>query len=193
MFLRTFHRHWAHRAAHDEFGHGLFGHHRRRGRRHGGRGRDGAGRVFDHGDIRLVIMALLAEKPRYGYELIKAIEDLVGGGYSPSPGVVYPTLTMLEEVGHASVTAGDGGRKLYALTPEGLAYLDANRTLTDAIFARLKEGGESHQEPPISIMEALHDLHHAIRRRVRDMPAGADKAQAIAELIERAARAIEEV
>ena len=87
----------------------------RRGRR-GGRGR---GRMFDNGDLRLVVMQLLSERPRHGYEIIKALEERVGGGYSPSPGVVYPTLTLLEELGHATVTDERAGRKLYTLTPDG--------------------------------------------------------------------------
>ena len=72
----------------------------------GGHGRGGrrGGRVLDHGDLRLLILRLLEEKPRHGYEIIKAIEEQVGGAYSPSPGVVYPTLTLLEELGHAAVT-----------------------------------------------------------------------------------------
>ena len=78
--------------------------------RHGHGGRSGLGRFFAHGDLRLVILHLIAEKPRHGYEIIKAIEEQVGGAYSPSPGVIYPTLTMLEELGHVTVSTGDGGK-----------------------------------------------------------------------------------
>ena len=85
----------------------------------GGGGGRGRGRMFDNGDLRLVVMQLLSERPRHGYEIIKALEERVGGGYSPSPGVVYPTLTLLEELGHASVTDERAGRKLYTLTPDG--------------------------------------------------------------------------
>jgi DNA-binding PadR family transcriptional regulator len=86
----------------------------------GPRGRGGRmGRFFDHGDLRFVVLKLIAEKPSHGYELIKAIETAAGGAYTPSPGVVYPTLTLLEELGY--VTAGDagGGKKLYTITAEG--------------------------------------------------------------------------
>ena len=96
---------------------------------HGGRG--GRGRVFDQGDLRFVLLGLIAEKPRHGYEIIKEIEDRLGGAYSPSPGVIYPTLTLLEELGYASVTE-DGGKKLYAITPEGEAALAANKAAVDA-------------------------------------------------------------
>src|ERR1700732_1421526 len=89
------------------------------GGRHHTRGGWRGGRVFDHGDLRLLILQLVAEKPRHGYELIKAIEEQLGGSYSPSPGVIYPTLTMLEELGYATVAApSDGGKKLYTVTPE---------------------------------------------------------------------------
>src|SRR5262245_51985023 len=77
--------------------------------RRGGRG----GRVFDQGDLRWVVLRLVAEQPRHGYELIKEIEERLGGGYSPSPGVIYPTLTLLEELGFLSAAASEGARKLY--------------------------------------------------------------------------------
>src|ERR1051326_5989369 len=87
------------------------------GGRHRMRGGWRGGRVFDHGDLRLLILQLIAEKPRHGYELIKAIEEQLGGSYSPSPGVIYPTLTMLEELGYAGLAANqDSGKKLYEIT-----------------------------------------------------------------------------
>ena len=101
--------------------------------RHGGFGRRwegyehgfGAGRerFFDSGQLRLVILQLIAEKPSYGYEIMKAIEERLSGGYAPSPGVVYPTLTLLEEEGLATVSSADGNKKLYAATEQGKEYL----------------------------------------------------------------------
>src|SRR5580704_5767171 len=100
--------------------------------RHGRQGRGGRlGRFFAHGDLRLVILHLIAEKPRYGYEIIKAIEEQVAGAYSPSPGVIYPTLTLLEELGYVTVNAGDGAKKLHEITAEGRAFLDANHRAVD--------------------------------------------------------------
>ena len=87
-----------------------------------------------------MILALLAEKPRYGYDIIKALEERVGGGYSPSPGVVYPTLTLLEEMGHAVVSEERAGRKLYALSPDGMAFFEANRAAANAVLARVDAG-----------------------------------------------------
>jgi DNA-binding PadR family transcriptional regulator len=142
MFSRHKHRHEPSHAARDDFGRSRHEHFKRHFHGGGFRSRDGE-RVFEHGDLRLVIMALLAEKPRYGYEIIKALEERVGGGYTPSPGVVYPTLTLLEEVGHATVTDEHNGRRLYTLSAEGRAFFEANRALADAILSRVAEASAS--------------------------------------------------
>src|SRR4051794_33910362 len=116
-----FGRHSCHGEDHGRrFARRLFGFEGHHGRHWGGAGR--RGRVFDHGDLRFLILHLIAEKPRYGYEVIKAIEDQLSGAYSPSPGVVYPTLTMLEELGYATISSAEGGKKLYAITPEGETF-----------------------------------------------------------------------
>src|ERR1700674_5854214 len=87
--------------------------------RHGRQGRGGGlGRFFAHGDLRLIILHLITEKPRHGYELIKAIEEQVAGAYSPSPGVIYLTLTLLEELGYVTVSTGDGTKKVHEITAE---------------------------------------------------------------------------
>ena len=116
MFFRHFHQHEANgRCGPDGDGFSGFGRFRRSGGGFGGRG----GRRFDGGELRLVILALIAEKPRHGYEVIKALGERAGGDYSPSPGVVYPTLALLEVTGLATASADEAGRKLYAVTPEG--------------------------------------------------------------------------
>src|SRR5271155_5937205 len=119
MFFR--HLHDCDRHSHGEHGRGrFFGRHMQGG----GFGRR-EGRMFDGGELRLVILALVAEKPRYGYEIIKALGERVGGGYSPSPGVVYPTLTLIEEMGYDRASQDPQGRKLYTLTGEGEKVLAA--------------------------------------------------------------------
>ena len=115
------------------------------GGRHGVGGGDmnmmRAGRMLAHGDLRLIALALIAEQPRHGYEIIKVLEDKTAGWYSPSPGIVYPTLTYLEEAGY--VTAGiEGAKKLYTITAEGRAHLDDNRDFVAAVFERLAAIGE---------------------------------------------------
>ena len=100
-----------------------------------------AGRMLVQGDLRLIALALIAEQPRYGYEIIKLLEDKTAGWYSPSPGIVYPTLTYLEEAGHVTVQA-EGAKKLYAITDEGRAHLEQNRVFVDAVLERLAAIGD---------------------------------------------------
>jgi DNA-binding PadR family transcriptional regulator len=128
-------------------------HHRRRfggfgygGRHGGGRGDMNpddmrAGRMLAQGDLRLVALALIAQAPRHGYEIIKLVEEKTSDWYSPSPGIVYPTLTYLEEAGYVTAAA-EGSKKLYTITNEGRAYLEANRDLADVVLDRLSGLGE---------------------------------------------------
>ncbi|MFO1038083.1 MAG: PadR family transcriptional regulator [Geminicoccaceae bacterium] len=160
----------------------------------GGRGRGrGRGRMFESGDLRLIVMQLLADRPRHGYEIIKALEERVGGGYSPSPGVVYPTLTLLEELGHATVSEERAGRRLYALTEEGRTALEASRSTLDAILARLAEGPASRGGLPPRIVRAMENLATAVRLRFEGREVSDAEIRAIAAAIDRAAGAVEEV
>src|SRR6187551_1548876 len=91
----------------------------------GGRGRGRrARRMFESGELRLVLLKLIADEPRHGYDLIRAIEEMTHGTYAPSPGVVYPTLTMLQDMGFIEETRGEGSRKAFAATDEGRAHLE---------------------------------------------------------------------
>jgi DNA-binding PadR family transcriptional regulator len=136
-------------------GHWAGGRHGHRGHGHGfgwGRGRHGGhggpgggdmfriGRMFAQGDLKLVVLALVAEQPRHGYEIIKVIEEKTSGIYSPSPGIVYPTLTFLEESGYL-VSESEGSKKLYKITPEGETYLKPNRDIVETIMDRLSAFG----------------------------------------------------
>ena len=122
------------------------GRHRRHGFGFGGRHGFGggdmirAGRMLATGDLRLIALALIAEQPRHGYEIIKVLEEKTAGWYSPSPGIVYPTLTFLEEAGYVTAQA-EGAKKLYTITDEGRAYLDQNRDFVDAVLERLAAVG----------------------------------------------------
>jgi len=113
------------------------------GGRHGKGGGDmvRAGRMLAHGDLRLIALALIAEQPRHGYEIIKVLEDKTAGWYSPSPGIVYPTLTYLEEAGYVTAQA-EGAKKLYTITDEGRAHLEENRDFVDAVLERMSAVGE---------------------------------------------------
>src|SRR3989442_5089208 len=122
---------------------GHFGPGRGWGGRHGSGGGDmmRAGRMLAQGDLRLIALALIAEQPRHGYEIIKVLEERTAGWYSPSPGIVYPTLTYLEEAGYVT-SQTEGAKKLYTITDEGRAYLDDNRDFVDAVLERLAAIGE---------------------------------------------------
>jgi DNA-binding PadR family transcriptional regulator len=163
------------------------------GRDHeGGRGR--LGRFFEHGDLRLVILALIAEKPRHGYEIIKAIEERVGGAYTPSPGVVYPTLTLLEEIGHVTVTASDGPRKLHTVTPEGEQHLAAHRAAVEALMARIEAAGQANtgaDAPPVR--RAMENLKLALRMRLSAGPLTPEQIRAVAASLDAAATAIDQI
>lgn len=136
---------------HHRFQHFFGRHHGGRGFGHFGKGfMDGSGmggRSFGMGrklaspDLQLLILGLLAEKPSHGYEIIKALEERSKGFYVPSPGMVYPALTYLEEIGYATV-ATEGTRKLYSITESGKEHLASNRSAADAIFAQFARVGE---------------------------------------------------
>lgn len=161
--------------------------HHRRGRRGGSR----SARVFDHGELRHVVLALIAEKPRHGYEIIKAIEDRLAGTYSPSPGVIYPNLTMMEELGHATVTESDG-KKLYAITPDGEAYLAANKAVLAGALARIDAVRAAHGDGPApAIIRATENLKLALRLRQGRGPLTDEQARHIAAALDAAALTIE--
>ncbi|MCC2609750.1 PadR family transcriptional regulator [Neorhizobium petrolearium] len=162
------------------------------GRGFGGRGGPGGGRGFGdegdgrigrflmQGDLRLVVLALIEKEPRHGYEIIKHIEDLTYGFYAPSPGVIYPTLTYLEEAGYVTAEA-DGNKKRYAITDEGRKYLDENRSFASTILDRLSQlaerirekqersqrrGGDGGPVLPRSIDAAMLNLREVIARKL---------------------------
>ncbi len=169
------------------FGGGRFGGHHRAGGRGGPRGR-----VFDHGDLRYVLLQLIAEKPRHGYELIKAIEEKFGGMYSPSPGVIYPTLTLLEELGHLRAETGGGTKRLYSTTEEGAAFLAANRALVDAIFGRMAEMTRAFGGGPApEIRRAMHNLELALSIRLGKGPLDEGQVRTITDALDRVAGEIE--
>jgi DNA-binding PadR family transcriptional regulator len=120
------------------------------------------GRLFEQGDLKYVILRLLEEKPRHGYEIIKELEGRFGGSYVPSPGTVYPTLTMLEDMGFArAVPEGEGGKKVYEITDEGRKYLAEHSTTVDDIFERIAKFVEGFTDTPMT------ELNHAFQRLAR--------------------------
>jgi DNA-binding PadR family transcriptional regulator len=140
-----------------------------RGMGHGGGGRRRGGRLFDYGELRLLVLALIAEQPAHGYELIKTIEERFGGSYTPSPGVIYPTLSWLEDMGYARVEPKEGGRKSYAITDEGQAFLKDNQDAAQALLERAgAEDGRGHRGRHVEVMRAMQNLKTALRLRLRE-------------------------
>jgi DNA-binding PadR family transcriptional regulator len=158
----------------------------------GGHGRRGSRRrMFDGGELRLVLLKLIAEKPRHGYDLIRAIEERTGGAYAPSPGIVYPTLTLLTEMGLIEEQLAEGARKLFAVTPEGTANLEENATEIAAMFERLDALGAMRERTgAVPVRRAMQNLRSVLIHRLGE---GLDKErlhEAVA-LIDEAARKIE--
>lgn len=185
-------RHAMHRGGRG-FGHG-FGHGFGGGRRGGGgRGeRSERRRMFDGGELRLVLLKLIADEPRHGYDLIRQIEELTGGSYAPSPGVIYPTLTMLDDMGLIEAQQSDGAKKLFAITDAGRAELDANSEIVEAALARLTAVGEETQRTDsASVRRAMGNLRQVLMNRLGDRDLDNAALHDIVALIDEAAQKIE--
>ena len=172
------------------FGNEFFG---PRGARGGG-ARGGRGRVFEQGDLKYVILRMLEEKPRHGYEIIKELEDRFGGAYSPSPGTVYPTLTMLEDIGYARASTDEGGRKVYSITDEGRAYLAEHSATVDSIFDRIAKFVEGFfDEPMMELNHSMRRLGRAAYSRATRNLSDAERMKRIREILDRASAEIEKL
>jgi DNA-binding PadR family transcriptional regulator len=156
----------------------------------GGGGRGGRGRFFGPGDLRLVMLALIEEKPRHGYELIKDLEAKFGGAYAPSPGSVYPTLTLLEELGHVRSSASEGTKRLVEITDEGRRYVADNRAALDSAMSRMAMAARaaSGEMPPEDVHHAMHTLKAALSFHRNGWDAG--ETERVRKIIEAAAAAI---
>jgi DNA-binding PadR family transcriptional regulator len=208
MHRRFFHRGEGHFEADDRRGYFLgprHGHHRFG---HfaagftGGMGMGGrafrAGRRLASGDLQLVLLALLADRPSHGYELIKALEERSGGFYAPSPGMVYPALTWLEEVGYASVAA-EGTKKLYSITDAGREFLRDNQDAADAMLSQLEHIGRKmgrvreifggfDEGEELGESREIHAARRNLKQALREMrDASAEEKSRIADILNRAA------
>ena len=191
MFRFHQHRHdHEHRGRH---GFGWEGHGHMRDMMRHGRGRRSE-RMFEQGDLRLILLKLIAEKPSHGYELIKAVEDTTGGAYSPSPGVVYPTLTHLEDLGYTRVQEAEGGKKLFSITPEGQAYLAEQAAVMAELNAKVEGIAAANRgRSAPQVMRAMENLKMALRLRLSAGPVTEEKIAAIAAALDDAARKVEGV
>ncbi|WP_202973874.1 PadR family transcriptional regulator [Fimbriiglobus ruber] len=172
--------------------HGRGGGHRHgRGGDFGGSHGRGPGRLLEQGDLRWLTLDLIATQPRHGYEIIKAIADALNGHYTPSPGVIYPTLTLLEETG-LIVSEAQGTKKLYRLTDEGRAEMDAHAADIRAAKARLEEANARFGGSPApELVRAMNNLRAALQVRMSKGEISAAALGAITAALDRAAGEIE--
>jgi len=149
-------------------------------------------RQFDSAELRLILLHLIAEQPRHGYDLIRAIEEMSGGAYAPSPGVVYPTLTMLQDMGHIEEAPGEGSRRNFSVTQDGRAWLEERRDEADALLARLAElGAKRRRTGGAPIGRAVSNLLSAIWHRVTRDDMNEEALHDIAAILDEAAQKIE--
>lgn len=150
------------------------------------------GRMFRRGELRLVLLHLIAEEPRHGYDLIRQVEEMTGGHYAPSPGIVYPTLTLMAEMDLIDEAVDQEGKKIYAITEAGKARLAEEQPQIDEILARLdgvSKMGEASDGA--SIRRAMHNLKSAVRIRLASEDKGSDRILDVAAIIDEAASKIE--
>jgi len=162
------------------------------GAKGGGGWRFRGGRFFEQGELKYVILQLLDEKPRHGYEVIKELEERAGGAYAPSAGTVYPTLQHLEDLGYASVATEESGKKVYSITEEGRRHLAERRGHVDDIFERLAQFGSA------ILSDSMGEVHRAFKDVARATYASgsrhyrdSDVVAKVAEILGKAARDVE--
>lgn len=159
------------------------------GGRGGGRGRR---RMFESGELRMVLLKLIADQPRHGYDLIRAIEDLTHGTYAPSPGVVYPTLTLLGDMGLIEERATEGNRKAFQATAEGQAHLQEKADEVEALMSRLSDmGADQRRAGGAPIKRAVGNLLSAVWHRVTREEFDEEVLHQIAAILDEAAQKVE--
>lgn len=161
----------------------------------GGRGRRGRRRMFGSGELRLVLLKLIADEPRHGYDLIRALEELTAGEYAPSPGVIYPTLTLLQDMGLIEEAKEKGPRKPFQITDEGRKHLEDKAEEVESLFERLEEEFAPRERssggPPIG--RAVGNLMNALSHRIGRDGIDEDLLHEIATILDEAAQRIERV
>jgi len=163
-----------------------------RGGGRGGRGGGGRRRLFDNETLRLILLKLLADEARHGYDLIRAIEALSGEAYAPSPGVVYPTLTLLADMDFIAEQPGEGSRKRFAITDAGRAHVAERQAALDLALERLASLAQKAQRMDGGpVRRAMHNLRFALQNRLEKEGADEQTLLDVAALIDEAAHKIE--
>lgn len=160
----------------------------------GGRRGRRSRRMFESGELRLVLLKLIADEPRHGYDLIRAIEDLTGGEYAPSPGVVYPTLTLLQDMGLIEEAAGEGARKPFQATDDGRKHLDERSDEVEALFERLSDlAPDARPTAGPAIGRAVKNLMTALSHRIGRDGLDEELLHEIAAILDEAAQRVERI
>jgi DNA-binding PadR family transcriptional regulator len=146
--------------------------------------------MFGQGDLKLLLLALIADQPSHGYDLIRTIEARFGGNYAPSPGAIYPTLTLLEEQDLIAAAADGGTKKSYAATDKGREFLASNAEAVKELMARIEAvaGADTGASPPESVAQAMMRLRHAILGKPGGW--GDEEGARVREVLEEAARKV---
>ncbi|CAI8781065.1 PadR family transcriptional regulator [Kosakonia quasisacchari] len=162
--------------------------------RHHGHGSGRRQRFFGHGELRLVILHLLSQNASHGYELIKAIEALTQGNYTPSPGVIYPTLDFLQEQQFITVGDEENGRRMIAITPQGTQWLAENQPSLAQIEERIKARNVGYQlRKNPQMKRALENFKAVLDLRVNQGEVSATQLKQIIGIIDRAALEISQL
>jgi DNA-binding PadR family transcriptional regulator len=152
----------------------------------------GRRRIFDSGELRLVLLKLIGDQPRHGYDLIREVEALSGGAYVPSPGVVYPTLTLLADMELIDEAKSEGSRKLFAITEAGTAHLAERTAEVEALIARLAELGQRREKTEGGpVRRAMLNLRQVLHQRLADADVSAETLHEVAAILDTAAQKIE--
>lgn len=152
----------------------------------------GRRRVFDSGELRLVLLRLIADAPRHGYDLIRAIEERTGGAYAPSPGVIYPSLTLLQDMAHIDEQSAEGARKRFAISDSGTALLAEREAEVGALLDRLDQLGKvTRRTEGGPVRRAMLNLRTVLQARLAEADAGDEMLHDVAAIIDEAARRIE--
>jgi DNA-binding PadR family transcriptional regulator len=162
----------------------------------GGKRRRGAwgGRMFEQGDLKIVILQLLAEKPRHGYDIIKELEEKSGGAYAPSAGAIYPTLTMLEDMGFAKSAQEESGKKVYTITDAGRAHLEENQSTVDDVFERIGEIGTAFFSDTMrEVGKAFGHIARATFSASQEHLRDSETSRRILEVLQRASKEIDDI
>ena len=150
------------------------------------------GRVFDGGELRLVLLKLIADKPRHGYDLIREIEQMTGGAYAPSPGIVYPTITLLDDMGLIDEQHAEAAKKQFAATDAGHAHLEERKDEVGALFARLSAlAAERSKVESASVRRAMGNLRSVLLHKLMSGDVDKETLHLIVALIDEAAQKIE--